>query len=370
MTCTRREFVVGAVATTAGSAEAAVRRRAVYVGCYTGPDRRGIWLTHLDPESGHLAPPRPVAEAVNVSSMVLHPNGRSLFAVNEIGDFQGTDHGAVSAFRIEADGALRVVSQVSSRGGGPCYISLDRRTRRALGANYGGGSVAALPVRADGGLESASGFVQHPRTPGAAPHAHAIHIAPDNQAAFVSDLGLDRVSRYEYDAQTGRLEETGAHHALLPAASGPSNLCLHPDGRVLYALHETANRVTAYRVGKGLRELATVGTLPAGFSGKSWSGDVLCHPNGRVLYTSNCGHDSIARYALDREGRPTLLDHTPTGGKIPRGFILDAEFLVAANLESGSVVSFRIAPQDGALTPTGSRVEIPRPVCVRIQAEA
>ena len=67
-----------------------------------------------------------------------------------------------------------------------------------LVANYGGGSVAALPIEADGRLKPATAFIQHtgssvnPKRQ-KEPHAHSINVDPDNRFAYVADLGLDKI---------------------------------------------------------------------------------------------------------------------------------------------------------------------------------
>jgi 6-phosphogluconolactonase len=340
----------------------------VYVGCYTDAGRQGIWLSELDAGEGTLSPPRLAAQAENVSSMALHPNGRWLYAVNEVSEFQGRPTGSVSAFEIGPGGALRLLNQVASEGAGPCWVALDRTARWALVANYGGGSAAALGIAADGSLRPAAGVVRHPKSPtGAEPHAHAAHAAPDNRSVVVPDLGLDTVFVYPFDPATGGFDSSAGHPVRLPAGSGPSNFHFHPAGRAGYAVMETANRVVTVSAGPQPQILATTGTLPEGFAGKSWSGDVVPHPDGRFLYTSNCGHDSIARFRLREGGTPLLIGHTPTTGETPRGFILDpaGRYLLAANLKSGSVVLFRCDPATGELHATGSRIEIRSPVCVR-----
>ena len=40
--------------------------------------------------------------------MLVHPNGKLLYAVNKVGDYQGQKAGAVSAFAIEPSGKLRL----------------------------------------------------------------------------------------------------------------------------------------------------------------------------------------------------------------------------------------------------------------------
>ena len=72
---------------------------------------------------------------------------------------------------------------------------VDRDGKHVLAANYGGGSVCALPIKADGSLDPASAFVQHqgksvnPQRQ-EAPHAHSINLDPAGKFAFAADLGL------------------------------------------------------------------------------------------------------------------------------------------------------------------------------------
>jgi 6-phosphogluconolactonase len=42
------------------------------------------------------------------------------------------------------------------------------------------------------------------------------------------------------------------------------------------------------------------------------------------------------------------------------------EFLLAANQDTDSVATFRLDPASGELRPTGHRVHVPTPVCVKV----
>jgi len=57
-------------------------------------------------------------------------------------------------------------------------------------------------------------------------------------------------------------------------------------------------------------------------------------------------------------------------GKTPRNFAIDptGKFLLAANQESNNIVTFRIDPATGRLSPTGDIVEAPAPVCITFVA--
>lgn len=57
----------------------------VYLGTYTGPKSKGIYVTRFDPASGKLDPIKLAGEVEQPSWVTLHPNGRYLYAVSELG---------------------------------------------------------------------------------------------------------------------------------------------------------------------------------------------------------------------------------------------------------------------------------------------
>src|SRR5579864_606677 len=116
-----------------------------------------------------------------------------------------------------------------------------------------------------------------------------------------------------------------------------------------------------------LKELQTVSTLPKDFRGLNNSAEIEVHPNGKFLYASNRGHDSIALFRLDdRKGTLTPVEQVSTLGKTPRNFAIDptGAYLLAANQDSNDIVVFRIDQQTGRLSATGSKLEVPSPVCI------
>jgi 6-phosphogluconolactonase len=92
------------------------------------------------------------------------------------------------------------------------------------------------------------------------------------------------------------------------------------------------------------------------------------HPNGRFVYGSTRGDNSITSFNIDLDtGHLTPLEITPTLGRTPRGFNLapDGRYLVVGNQDSNEVVTFSIDRETGRLKPTGARIEVPRPVCIK-----
>jgi 6-phosphogluconolactonase len=115
-----------------------------------------------------------------------------------------------------------------------------------------------------------------------------------------------------------------------------------------------------------------VSTLPAGFQGTNTTAEVVVHPNGKFVYGSNRGHNSIAAFAIEPDGGLKPLGHEPSQGRTPRNFNIDptGTILIAANQDSNNLVEFRIDAQSGKLTPTGQKVDVGAPVCVKFLAAA
>jgi 6-phosphogluconolactonase len=351
----------------------------VYIGTYTqdGSDSKGIYAYRFDSKNQGLTPVGLAAATINPSFLAVSKNQRFLYAVNEVSNYQGEKSGAVSAFAIDgATGKLNLLNQVASRGGDPCYITVDQTGKYLLVANYGGGSVIVFPIREDGGLGEASAFVQHtghgtnPQRQ-EAPHAHSIDMSPDDRFAFVDDLGLDETLVYPFNSSTGSLAANGAKIAKADPGSGPRHFTLSPNGKFAYVLDEMGSTVSAYSFDStagSLKPLQTISSIPKTFSALNEAAEIEIAPSGNFLYASNRGHDSIAVFAIDgAEGTLTLVDYVPTKGASPRNFEIapGGSLLFAANEKSDNIVIFRINTHSGRLMPTGKVLNISQPVCVR-----
>jgi 6-phosphogluconolactonase len=358
----------------------ASREYLVYFGTYTDKGSKGIYVCRFRPATGKLTPVELAVETVSPSFLAVDPAQHFLFAANEIGDYRNAKSGSVSSFAIDRHtGKLRALNTVASRGADPCHLTVDKAGKHVLVANYTGGSVAVLPVNADGMLGEASDFDQHHGSSvdperQKEPHAHDVVLTPDNRFAVVADLGLDELLVYRYDVEKGKLTANDPPYGRVKPGSGPRHITLHPNGRWAYVISEMGNTITAFDWDgdKGsLHELQTVSTLPKDFKGENTTAEVAVHPKGRYLYGSNRGHDSIAVYAIDpAKGVLTQIEDVPTLGKEPRNFALDptGAYLFAANQNSNTVVVFRVNPRNGRLTPTGEKVGVMSPVCVTFVA--
>jgi 6-phosphogluconolactonase len=376
-------IVLGVMLFGLGSPRAVFAQKAgsqylVYIGTYTTKqESKGIYAYRFDVGTGKLTEIGLAAESVDPSFVAVHPSGKYLYAVNELSDFNGQNSGAISAFAIDhKTGKLTLLNQVSTHGGGPCYVSLDATGRWVLVANYDGGSVATFEVQGDGSLSLVKGFVQHSgssvdKERQQAPHAHWIAMSPDNRFALAADLGLDDVLVYKLDPSRGSLTPNTPPFAPVKPGSGPRHFAFHPNGKFGYVLTEMATTVTAfsYDANKAaLTPIQTVPTLPKDYSGPTEAAEIAVHPSGKFLYASNrAGLDTITVFSIDpAKGTLKQTGRVSTKGKTPRNFAIDptGAYLLAANQESGNVVVFKIDATTGALTPQGEEAKVPAPVCV------
>ena len=369
--------IVLVLLTTLTSAASAADKYFFYVGT-EGTQSKGIYLYRFDPSTGESTPLGLAAETTNPSFLAVHPSGKYLYAVNEVQTFQGPNSGGVSAFSIDrATGKLTFLNEVPSRGADPCYVIVDTEGKHVLVANYTGGSIAVFPVLQDGRLHEATTFVQHhghgtnpQRQEG--PHVHSIDLSSDGHHAYVDDLGLDKVLVYDYYPDKDRLlGPDDPPFAKLDPGAGPRHFALLPSGKFAYVVAEMASTVTVFSVDLNtgmLNRLQTISTLPKDFKGENDDAEIQIHPNGKFLYASNRGHDSIAVFAIDpARGTLTKVADVLTQGKIPRSFGIDptGKYLLAENERSDDIVVFRIDESTGRLTPTGQKLDVPSPVCVK-----
>jgi 6-phosphogluconolactonase len=382
MTAPTRSFLhflrgASAALLCAGSicASAAPATLTVYVGSYATADKPGIHQLDLDLATGELRAKAQTSGLANPSFLALHPNRHFVYAVSEVSEYEGQKTGAVAAFAVDAKtSGLTMLNRQASGGDGPCYITLDPSGRYVLVANYGGGTVAVLPIGPDGKLGPAVSVVRHQgsgpdKSRQEGPHAHSIDLDREGQRALVADLGLDKVMVYGFGAN-GTLTPNAPPSVTLPPGTGPRHVAFSKSGAFAYVINELSSTVATFSYDPAagtLKSVQSVSTLPMGFTGKSYPAEIAISADGRFLYGSNRGHDSITTFAIDgATGLLRLTGHTPTGGSWPRHFGIDptGAYLLAANQKSNSVVVFKIDRSTGRLEPTGHRITLAEPACV------
>jgi len=341
----------------------------VYFGTYTGPKSKGIYVSTFDTNTGKLSPAQLAGETVNPSWVAIHPSGRFLYSVSELGK-----DGILTSFAIDkSTGKLTELNKVSTDGRMACHLAIDKSGQTIYVANYGDGSVAGFRLSADGKLGERTAFIRHEgsgpdtrRQRG--PHAHAVVLSPDGKFLVVPDLGTDQYFVYR-TGKDGGLTPSDPAFAKVAGGLGPRHFAFHPGGKYGFGLNEMGSRVTAFGYRDGvLQERQTISTIPSDLKTENNSAEIEVDQAGRFVYASNRGDDSIAVFVIDAaKGTLTNVQRVPTQGKNPRNFKLapGGKYLLAANQNSDSVVAFSRDAKSGKLTPAGQVLDVPSPVCIQ-----
>jgi 6-phosphogluconolactonase (cycloisomerase 2 family) len=350
-----------------------------YVGAYT-PNGQGIYLFSFDTSNGALTQIKVAATIPSPSWIAIHPNGKYLYAVNEISNFNGTTSGSVTALSIDrSNGDLTLLNVVSSQGAGPAYLSVDPLGQFVFVANYGGGSFAVLPIELNGALGNATdvhvdtGFVGPTHAtnapPGSfaisghdAPHAHMIQADAAGKFVFGADLGQDRIYSWVLNRASGKLiPNTPTPFISVPPGDGPRHFAFHPNGLFFYSLQEEASTLLFYGYDAAtgsLTQQQMLSTLPAGFVGTDFASEVRVAQEGNFVYAANRLHDTISFFRVEASGRLTRVGEVSTLGDYPRSFTIDptGNFLVSCNQRSDALTTFRIRAANGEAEGLASRV--------------
>ncbi len=367
-----------------------------FIGTYTGQgenDSKGIYTTVFDHEAGTFSPPELALECEQPSWIATHPTLPLLYAVSEKDRNAGL---YVISYDAES-GKMVLVERKDVPGKAPCHLAvlmLHDKPFAVATANYNSANVTEFEMQEEGRLKYARDhkFSAPSLRPGRnsqrqkESHPHGVFpIGKTGGHFYVPDLGGDFVYTFHYYKErggNGSLLRTRGMELDLPPGTGPRHLAVSflpqrdgpPVVHRVYVNGELNSTVNVFDLTNAYTEpveidlVQTISTLPEGFDPKNNStAEIALSPNGKFLYISNRGHDSIAAFAVgEKDGKLTLVEHVPSGGKTPRFFMLDptGQFLFSCNQSSGNIVVMKIDQETGKLTPTGSEIKVPQPVCM------
>lgn len=342
------------------------------IGTYTtSATSDGIYVYDFDNSTGAVKLKSKISGVENPSYLTISRDGKFVYAVNEVKD------GGVSSFLFDNNsGELKFLNKVSSGGSGPCYVSVDDKNKYVFAGNYNSGSFAAIPLKDDGSLGADPQFIQQDgssinkgRQQG--PHLHCTVLSPDNKYLLTSNLGTDKVGVYKFDVSKASQPLTPADLSFISvkAGNGPRHLTFHPNSKFAYLISEMAASITVfdYKDGK-LTEKQSITMLSPDFKGKVGAADIHISADGKFLYGSNRGEaNEMVIYSIDKKGLLTYVGRQSCQGKGPRNFVIDpsGNFLLVANQDSNDIVFFKRDQKTGMLTPTGDKIQISKPVCLK-----
>lgn len=363
-----------------------MEKQFVFVGTYTRKEghvdgkAKGIYVLKWQEKTGELTLLDTIESLPNPSYITIHPNGKYLYAANELADGSEEVLGQVSAIAIDPlKRSYQALSNVSAMGDAPCHLAVLSDQQHVVVANYVDGNVALLPIGSGGAVEESIATVQHEgKGPNegrqASPHAHMVYPYPGSSDGFLAvDLGIDQIVHYQWSTAEQELKEV-ARTAISPGA-GPRHLDFHPTAKQVYVLNELNHSVEVFEyenLTAAFERKQIISTLPEDSEGVSYPAAIKVHPNGKFLFASNRGsteeENSIAIFGInDETGELTFKKVVHTGGNFPRDFEISpsGKYLLAANQNSGNILVFKVDAETGDLSETGTDFAIPTPVCLK-----
>jgi 6-phosphogluconolactonase len=352
----------------------------LFIGTYTKKEGhvdgkgKGVYVYAMDKKTGELTYVSTSDEIISPSYITVSKDGKHVYAANE---FDGGEEGYATLTALKYNPDLKTLSflnEVSALGQYPCFISMDNSGGFIMAANYVGGSVELHPVLEDGLIGEALSYKRHygqsenPRQEAA--HAHQIVQMPNSNLVFAVDLGANKVYEYELDTLSLTLNEMNAYD-VKPAQSGPRHMAFHPQKELVYLLNELSGTIEVMELSAKSRfqnSIQSISTRVEGEERDAASAAIKIHPNGKFLYASNRGElNEVVVFSIDDEGKLTPIQHMSTAGKTPRDFEIDpsGNFLLVANQDSSTLITFKINQSTGMLEKTGFIAEVPSPVCIK-----
>ncbi|MHC8300105.1 lactonase family protein [Pseudomonas sp. ZS1P83] len=368
---------VGAMGVQVASAE----DYQLLVGSYTAGQSQGIYRLNFDAATGQIdAKPLQVVESENPSWLTLSKDQQRLFVVNENGPGQTDPVGRVSSYAIDpSTHALSLINQVKSLGNEPTHSSLSVEAGHLFVSNYSvdedpGGTLAVLPVGAEGQLNSVVQMSSHPSSRvnperQMSAHVHSTVSSPDGKFVFSNDLGADKIFVYRFDPKANpELPLTAATPASvqLPPGSGPRHLLFSADGKHAWLTMEMSAQVAVFDYKDGKLEQTQSVELAKGQPVSDKAAAALhASRDGKFLYVSNRGTaNQLLVFAIDpATGHLKELQRRSVDGDHPREFSLDpsGKFLLIANQKSNQIVVVERDAKSGLLGKTVQKLPMDAP---------
>jgi len=344
------------------SQSAVAQKQILYAGTFNQRGSEGIYVMEWDKKS--LKVIQTIRDAESPNFVTVHPSQKFLYAVNS-GSAEADSFGSVSAFAIDENGKLKFINHVSSKGAGPCHISLDNDGKWAFVTNYGDGMWSAFPLQENGALKEAAATQKFTgsslnKNRQTSSHAHSSYISKSNRLVYICDLGADKIYNLPFDnGKIGTAEETK-----VKGGAGPRHLAFR--GGFAYLAEELTSAVcvlaidpTTEKLSVIQEEVASLAAVPA----NNTAADIHLDGKGN-LFMSNRGANVLSVFSVGKDGKVKLKGQQPTGGKTPRNFLVTDEFIFVANQDSDNITVFKNSR--GQLSSAGISAAVPAAVSLAL----
>ena len=333
-------------------------------------DDNKVSIFTMDESSGALTIAGEEPVSGGPSLLAISPDRQTLYAGHR-------EVPEITSHRIDQQtGELTQTGSVTPPGQ-PAFLATDRTGRFLLSSYYADGKAAVHPLGDDGSVGGAATCVLDTDT-----GAHSIQTDQSNRFAYVPHIarvqdnvleppknipGPNIIYQFRFDESSGALTAIEPPTLAQDDMIGPRHLTYHPSLGIVYFSNEQGSSVSSYTIGGdgSLTPLETVSTLPAGVAERNTCSQIQFSPDGSLLFVPNRGHNSIASFSVDAEGRLTPAGHAATEA-VPSAFSLDpsGRFVYAAGSATGQLASYGINRETGELTPLGAYAVGERPMWV------
>jgi 6-phosphogluconolactonase len=342
----------------------------LFAGRYTETGGEGFYIFDLNREAATFKLLSETEAGQNPSYFCISKKKGLIYAANEVMEFNGVKGGGVTALKYNSEtGGVEKVKDLVVPDGGPCFISLSPAEDYLLMASYTSSSVAVVKLDDKGIPLKITDTISFEVMDGKVSHPHMISFDPAGKKVYLTDLGLDRIIIYDFDAVTGHLKQSENGVVNFQKGSGPRHFVFNSAGTKLYVICELNSTISVFDVDTkgGLKSIQTLTTLADDFKGESNCADIHIGKNGQYLYGSNRGENTIVVFRIKPDGQLTLQGRTLCGGDWPRNFVIDpsGKYILVGNQKSGNIALFKIDEKSGMPVYSGKDYKLNAAVCLK-----
>jgi 6-phosphogluconolactonase len=344
----------------------------LFAGGFTEGDEKGMYVFEFNGRNGSLDFISQSDVGPSPSYFCFSDKHSIIYVLNEVMEFKGSFGGGLTALKYDIkNGKFERLNEMLIPYAGPCYISISPDNSFLFIANYPNGSVAVVKLDETGKPESITDTILYAKEEPDISHAHMIISDPGGKHIYVTDLGLDRILRYDFDRQSGKLHLTENGITTLPGRSGPRHFVFNADGSKLYVINELGSTIMVFNTDEqsGLKLLQTLPTVRENFTGNNYCADIHIAKSGEFLYGSNRGENTIVIFKISEGGSLSLAGHLACGGDWPRNFVIDpsGKFLLVGNQKSDQISVFKINKKTGIPGGPVTSASMKAPACLKFR---
>ena len=344
----------------------------LFAGGFTEGEEKGMYIFEFNSRNGGLELISQSDVGPSPSYFCFSDKHSLIYALNEVMEFKGSFGGGLTTLKYDIkNGQFEKLNEMLIPYAGPCYISMSPDNSFLFIANYSNGSVAVVKLNDSGIPESITDTIMYVKEEPDRSHAHMILGDPQGKNIYVTDLGLDRILRYDFDRQSGKLHLAENGITSLPVRSGPRHFVFNSDGSKLYVINELGSTIMVFKVDEtsGLKLIQTLPTVREGFEGNNYCADIHIGNNGKFLYGSNRGENTIVIFNIAEDGLLNLAGQITCGGNWPRNFVIDpsGKFLLVGNQKSDQISVYKINRKTGIPEGPVTSASMKMPACLKFR---